>query len=113
MSPSMAREIVELNARVVLSGVLPAIRVPTLVLHQKDNPLVPLQARREVGALIPGGRFVAGGGTDVHNWPGPDNPGRGGGVPHRAPVPPRSGAGAGDGLVHRHRRIDRPRGAAR
>jgi class 3 adenylate cyclase len=74
MSPSVAREIVELNARVDLSGVLPAIRVPTLVLHQKDNPLVPLQAGREVAALIPGARFVAGGGTDVYNWPGPDDP---------------------------------------
>jgi len=74
LSPSAAREVVALNARVDLSGVLPAIRVPTLVLHQKDNPMVPVQAGREAAALIPGARFVQGSGTDCYNWPGADDP---------------------------------------
>jgi len=57
-----------------LSGVLPAIRVPTLVLQQRDNPLVPLEAGREAAALIPGARFVDVPGTDSYDWPGADDP---------------------------------------
>jgi class 3 adenylate cyclase len=74
MSPSMARQLVDLNQRADLSGVLPAIRVPTLVLHLRDNPLVPLQAGREAAALIPGARFVEASGTDVYSWPGAEDP---------------------------------------
>jgi class 3 adenylate cyclase len=70
----MARQLIDLNARIDLSGVLPAIRVPTLVLHQRDNPVVPLEAGRETAALIPGARFVEASGTDVYAWPGPDDP---------------------------------------
>lgn len=74
MSPSMGRQLVDLNQRADLSGVLPAIQVPTLVLHLRDNPLVPLQAGREAAALIPGARFIEASGTDVYNWPGPEDP---------------------------------------
>ena len=74
VSPSMARKLVDLNAGVDLSGVLPAIRVPTLVLHRHDNPLLPIQTGRETASLIPGARFVEGAGTDLYNWPGADDP---------------------------------------
>lgn len=74
VSPSMARKLVDLNVRSDLSGVLPAVRVPTLVLHQRDNALVPLDAGRQAAALIPGARFVEAPGTDSYNWPGPDDP---------------------------------------
>jgi class 3 adenylate cyclase len=74
MSPSMARQLVDLNQRADLSGVLPAIRVPTLVLHLRDNPLVPVEAGREAAALIPGARWVEAPGTDVYYWPGSDDP---------------------------------------
>lgn len=74
MSPSMGRQLVDLNQRADLSGVLPAIQVPALVLHLRDNPLVPLQAGREAAALIPGARFIEASGTDVYNWPGPEDP---------------------------------------
>jgi class 3 adenylate cyclase len=74
VSPSMARKLVDLNARADLSGVLPAIRVPTLVLHRRDNPLLPVSAGRETASLIPGARFVEAPGTDLYNWPGPDDP---------------------------------------
>jgi class 3 adenylate cyclase len=74
MSPSMARKIVDLSARTDLSGVLPAIRVPTLVLHRRDNPLIPVEAGREAAALIPGAQFVEAPGTDLYNWPGADDP---------------------------------------
>jgi class 3 adenylate cyclase len=74
MSPSMARQLVDLNQRADLSAVLPAIRVPTLLLHLRDNPLVPLESGREAAALIPGARFIEAAGTDVYMWPGADDP---------------------------------------
>ena len=74
MSPSMARQLVDLNQRADLSGVLPAISVPALVLHRRENPLVPVEAGREAAALIPGARFIEAAGTDVYYWPGADDP---------------------------------------
>ena len=74
MSPSMARKMLELNAEIDLRGLLPAIRVPTLVLHQRGNPLIPVESGRELAELIPGARFVEADGTDNYCWPGPDDP---------------------------------------
>ncbi len=74
MSPSMARKMLEFNAQIDLRGMLPAIRVSTLVLHQRDNPLIPVQSGRELAALIPSARFVEANGTDSYCWPGPDDP---------------------------------------
>jgi class 3 adenylate cyclase len=74
VSPSMARKLVDLNASSDLSGVLPAIRVPTLVLHRRENPLVPLEAGRETAGLIPGARFVEAAGMDLYDWPAAHDP---------------------------------------
>jgi class 3 adenylate cyclase/pimeloyl-ACP methyl ester carboxylesterase len=74
VTPSMARKLIDLNLRSDLSDVLRAIRVPTLVLQQRDSPLVPLEAGREAAALIPGARFVDAPGTDCYDWPGADDP---------------------------------------
>lgn len=74
VSPSMARKLVELNAGSDLRGVLPAIRVPTLVLHRRENPVIPVAAGREAAALIPGARFLEGPGVDLYDWPGADDP---------------------------------------
>src|SRR5436305_946087 len=74
VSPSMARRLIDLNFRADLSGVLPAIRVPTLVIQQSDSPLASLAAGREAAALIPGARFVEADGTDSYDWPAADDP---------------------------------------
>jgi class 3 adenylate cyclase len=74
VTPSMARKLIDLNLRADLSCVLPAIRVPTLVLQQRENPLVPLEAGRDAAALIPGARFVEAAGSDSYDWPGADDP---------------------------------------
>jgi class 3 adenylate cyclase len=74
VTPSMARKLIDLNIRSDLSGVLPAIRVPTLVMQQRDSPLVPPDAGREVAALIPGARLVEAPGSDAYDWPGGDDP---------------------------------------
>jgi class 3 adenylate cyclase len=74
MSPAMARKMLELNTQIDLRGLLPAIRVPTLVLHQRENPLIPIESGRELADLIPGARFVEAGGTDSYCWPAADDP---------------------------------------
>lgn len=74
MSPGVARQVVNLDARVDLSGVLPAIRVPTLVLQLRESPLVPVEGGRETSALIPGARLIEADGTDCYYWPGADDP---------------------------------------
>jgi class 3 adenylate cyclase len=74
VSPLMARRLVDLNAHADVTGVLPAIRVPTLVLIRRDNPLVPVAAARAAASLIPDARVVEADGADLYNWPGADDP---------------------------------------
>jgi class 3 adenylate cyclase len=73
-TPLIARRLVDLNAQADVRGVLPAIRVPTLVLIRRDNPLVPLDAARRMASLIPDARLIEAPGADLYNWPGPDDP---------------------------------------
>ncbi|HEV3376249.1 MAG TPA: adenylate/guanylate cyclase domain-containing protein [Thermoleophilaceae bacterium] len=74
VSPLMARRLVDLNAQADVTDVLPAIRVPTLVLIRRDNPLVPVAAARAAASLIPDARVVEADGADLYNWPGADDP---------------------------------------
>jgi class 3 adenylate cyclase len=74
MSPSMAYRLLEMNARIDLRGLLSAIRVPTLVIQQRRNPIVRLEAGRQTATLIPGARFVEADGTDSFYWPSADAP---------------------------------------
>jgi class 3 adenylate cyclase len=74
VTPDAARKILEMNIRVDLREVLPAIRVPTLVLHRSDARLITLEQGREAAALIPGARFVEVPGTDAYGWPDLDSP---------------------------------------
>jgi class 3 adenylate cyclase len=69
---AMARRLVEFTAQTDLTGVLPAVRTPTLVIHQPSNPLIPTELGREVAALIPGARYVEAGGQDLFDWADPD-----------------------------------------
>jgi class 3 adenylate cyclase len=64
-SPGMVKQIIEMNGKVDLRPVLPAIRVPTLVLHRRDDPLVEIDLGRKLAAEIPGAQFV--------ELPGEDN----------------------------------------
>jgi class 3 adenylate cyclase len=73
-SPATARKIIQLNLETDLRGVLPAIRVPTLVLHRTGDQLIPVELGREAAALIPGARFVEIPGTDAYGWGSRDDP---------------------------------------
>ena len=58
MTPRAAGEQMRYMMSYDLRHVLPSIRVPTLVLRQKDWPLVPVELSRFVGDQIPGARYV-------------------------------------------------------
>jgi class 3 adenylate cyclase len=72
-SPSMVRKILDLAMRMDLRDVLPAIRVPTLVIHRTDDALVPVEEGRAAAALIPDARFVEVSGGDAYGWLDADN----------------------------------------
>ncbi len=69
-SPGAAMALVRMNRDIDVSHVLSAVRVPTLVLHRRDDPVVPLAAGRYVAERIPGARFVELEGRDHLPWIG-------------------------------------------
>lgn len=64
VSPHMAVELLRLNTDLDVRHVLPAIRVPTLVLHRRDERFVPVENGRYLAAHIPGARMVELEGSD-------------------------------------------------
>jgi pimeloyl-ACP methyl ester carboxylesterase len=67
-SPAAAAALTRMSAMIDIRHVLPAIRVPTLVLHRADEVLAP--ASRYVGERIPGARIVELPGSDHMPWLG-------------------------------------------
>ncbi|OMC16283.1 MULTISPECIES: adenylate/guanylate cyclase domain-containing protein [unclassified Mycobacterium] len=63
-SPGMVRNIFALYPQLDIRDVLPAIQVPTLVLHRRDDRMVTLEMGRYVADRIPGSKFVELDGTD-------------------------------------------------
>lgn len=57
-SPRTVELVFPLIAEVNVLAILPAVRVPTLVLHRRDDPLLPLAKGKEVADLIEGAKFV-------------------------------------------------------
>ena len=73
VTPASARKILEMSLRVDLSEVLPAIRVPTLVLHRTEDRLIPVEQGQAAAELIPGARFIEVPGMDAYGWPEVDS----------------------------------------
>lgn len=67
-SPGMARATLEATFRMDVRAILPTITVPTLVVHARDDPAVPVQAGRYIADHIPGARMVELDGTDHAPW---------------------------------------------
>jgi class 3 adenylate cyclase len=65
-SPGMARRLLQLSAATDLRELLRSVRVPTLVIHRRDDSLVPIERGRELAAGIAGARFVELAGRDNH-----------------------------------------------
>jgi pimeloyl-ACP methyl ester carboxylesterase len=57
-SPGTAVALGKMNADIDIRYILPAIRVPTLIVHRTGDLDVPLECGRHVAASIPGARFV-------------------------------------------------------
>jgi pimeloyl-ACP methyl ester carboxylesterase len=57
-SPGMLEALLRMNKEIDIRNVLPAVRVPTLVLHGADDELVPSDAARYLAERIPGARYV-------------------------------------------------------
>jgi DNA-binding CsgD family transcriptional regulator len=63
LSQDAALKYLAFTAALDSTQILPEIKAPTLVLHWRDDPTVPLAEGREAAALIPGARFIAAGGA--------------------------------------------------
>ena len=113
--PGMVKPIIETINALDIRAVLPAIKVPTLIMHRRGDRLID----------VANGRYLAG------QHPGRPLPGAAGRGPHlvhrrrrlvtrrdrgvrdRRAWHPRPRSRAGDRDVHRHRPLDRARGEAR
>lgn len=63
-SPAAVTALMRMNSQIDISGILPAVRVPTLVLHRTEDQVVDVAGGRDVAAHIPGAKLVEFSGTD-------------------------------------------------
>jgi class 3 adenylate cyclase len=64
-SPGAAAALLQMTTEMDIRDILPNIRVPTLVVHPRDHPVVPVESGRYLADHIPGARFVELPGTDA------------------------------------------------
>ena len=57
-TPRMARHVLERNIELDIRAVLPAVTVPTLVLHSSGDPLVAAAWGRYIAEHVPGARYI-------------------------------------------------------
>jgi class 3 adenylate cyclase len=69
-SPAMVQQIFEMFLDIDVRGILPTIRVPTLVLHRHGDRAVNRRAGQELARQIPGARYVELPGIDHLPWAG-------------------------------------------
>ena len=70
VSPGSARVLMHMGYALDFEALLPAIHVPTLVLHRTDDLVVPVHQGRKLAELIPEARFVELPGNDHLMWAG-------------------------------------------
>jgi class 3 adenylate cyclase/alpha-beta hydrolase superfamily lysophospholipase len=63
-SPATAAAVMRVLFDLDVREILPTIRVPTVIVHRKDNPVITVEQGRYVADRIPGARFVAVPGAD-------------------------------------------------
>jgi class 3 adenylate cyclase len=69
-SPRAAGTLARTNTEIDVRNILPAIRVPTLVLHRRDDRGADFEEGRYIAERIPGAKFVALEGEDHLLWAG-------------------------------------------
>ena len=57
-SPGAAVALAKMNSEIDVRDVLPCVRVPTLVIHRKDDACVSVEEGRFAASLIPGSKYV-------------------------------------------------------
>jgi pimeloyl-ACP methyl ester carboxylesterase len=67
-SPGMARASLEAAFRIDVRPILPTITVPTLVIHAREDLVVPVQAGRYLADHIPGARYLEVDSADHLPW---------------------------------------------
>ena len=67
-SPGMARASFETAFRIDLRPILPTITAPTLVIHAREDPVVPVQFGRYLADHIPGARYLEVDSADHAPW---------------------------------------------
>jgi class 3 adenylate cyclase len=71
-SPGAARDLILMNSQVDIRPLLSSIRVPTLVVHRRDDRDSTVEEGRYIAAHIPGASFVELPGEDHLPWVNPD-----------------------------------------
>jgi class 3 adenylate cyclase len=69
-SPGAGAALIRMNTEIDIRGVLPAIRLPTLILHHTDDRDARVEEGRWIADQIPGARFVELPGEDHLPWVG-------------------------------------------
>ena len=67
-SPGMARASLEATFRIDVRPILPTITAPSLVIHAREDPVVPVQCGRYLADHIPDARYLEVGGVDCMPW---------------------------------------------
>ena len=73
-SPRAAVALAHTNTEIDVRDILPAIRVPTLVMHRRHDRGADFEEGRYIAERIPGARFVAVDGEDHLLWAGDQDP---------------------------------------
>lgn len=69
-SPGAAFALLRMNVDIDVRHVLPAVRVPTLVVHRTGDQVVPVGGARYIAAHIAGSKYIEMHGDDHHQWLG-------------------------------------------
>jgi len=74
VSPSAARSLTEMNSQIDVRPVLPAVHVPTLILHREGDRAMKMEEARFMATNIDGARLVLLPGEDHLVWVGETEP---------------------------------------
>ena len=72
-SPGSAIALERLYSQTDVRHILPSIRVPTLVLHRRGDPVEPVEGARYIAREIAGAKYVELEGVDAPPWAGDSN----------------------------------------
>jgi pimeloyl-ACP methyl ester carboxylesterase len=69
-SPGAGTNLVRMNSQIDISGILPTIRVPTLIIHRTEDVTINVEGGRYLAEHIPGARYIELPGKDHPPWIG-------------------------------------------